>query len=59
MSDRSKKAKRGGASTLSKYPDSKCSRAVAVNDQWLVVAGNDGAVSVRAASAPDVEVKLM
>ena len=59
VSDRKKKAKRGGASTLSKYPDSQCSRCVAVNDQWLVVAGNDGAVSIRAQSAPDVEVKLI
>ena len=59
VSDRRKKAKRGGASTLSKFPDSQCSRCVAINDQWVVVAGNDGAVSVRAASAPDTEVKLI
>ena len=32
VSDRKKKAKRGGASTMSKYPDSQCARAVAVNN---------------------------
>jgi WD40 repeat protein len=59
VSDRRKKAKRGGASTLSKYPDSQCSRSVAVNDTYLIVAGNDGAVSVRNCSAPDNEIKLI
>jgi microtubule-associated protein-like 6 len=53
VSDRRTKAKRGGASTLSRLPDSQCSRALAVNADWIVVAGNDGAVSVRAAAAAD------
>ena len=59
VSDRKAKARRGGASTLSKLSESQCSRCVAVNDQFVVVAGNDGAVSVRSASAPDVETKLI
>jgi len=48
-----KKTVRRGASTLSKLPDSQCSRAVAINDQWIAVAGNDGQVSVRSCSDPD------
>jgi len=59
VSDRRVKARRGGASTLSKLPDSQCSRCVAVNDSWVVVAGNDGAVSVRASSDPNTEVHLL
>lgn len=49
VSDRRKSVRRG-ASTLSKYPDSQCSRAVAVNNDWLAVAGNDGKVSIRRTS---------
>ena len=52
VTDRQKKVRRG-ASTLSKLPDSQCSRAVAINDQWVAVAGNDGQVSIRACSTPD------
>lgn len=59
VSERSEKAKRGGASTLSRLPDSKCSRAVAVNADWLAVAGNDGAVSIRTASGDCTESKLL
>lgn len=59
VTDRKRKAKRGGASTLSRLPDSQCSRSVAVNDDWIAVAGNDGAVSVRAQSDPDSEVHLL
>ncbi len=59
VTDRSEKVRRGGASTLSNLPDSQCSRAVAVNNDWLAVAGNDGKVSIRACSAPDSEVHLL
>ena len=59
VTDRREKSRRGRASTLSKLPDSQCSRCVAVNDQWLAVAGNDGAVSIRALSSPDGEVQCL
>ena len=59
VTDRREKSRRGRASTLSKLPDSQCSRSVAVNDQWLAVAGNDGAVSIRALSSPDNEVQCL
>ena len=59
VSDRSVKAKRGGASTLSKLPDSQCSRAVTCNNDWIAIAGNDGAVSIRSMSSPDVEAHLI
>ena len=52
VTDRKKHIRRG-ASTLSKLPDSQCSRAVAINDQWIAVSGNDGQVSVRNCSDPD------
>lgn len=54
VSDKRKKSKRGRASTLSRYPESQCSRAVAINDSWIAVAGNDGTVTVRAAGSPGV-----
>ena len=59
VSDRSVKAKRGGASTLSRLPDSQCSRAVTCNNEWIAIAGNDGAVSIRSCSSPDVEAHLI
>ena len=59
VTDRRAKAKRGGASTLSKLPDSQCSRCVAVNGDWVAVAGNDGKVSIRASSAPGDECHLL
>jgi len=59
VSQRSVKAKRGGASTLSNYPDSKCSRAVACNADWLAVAGNDGAVCIRSVGGDYAEHKLL
>lgn len=52
VSDRTVKSKKGGASTLSTLPASQCSRAVALNSDWMAVAGNDGAVSIRAMTAP-------
>ena len=59
VTDRREKSRRGRASTLSKLPDSQCSRCVATNAEWLAVAGNDGAVSIRATSAPDTECHLL
>jgi len=59
VTDRKSKARKGGASTMSKYPDSQCSRAVAVNDTYLAVSGNDGAVSIRLVASPDDEVGLL
>ena len=59
VSSRKNKSKRGRASTLSRLPESQCSRAVATNDSWLAVAGNDGAVSIRACSDPGVECHLL
>ena len=59
VSERKAKAKRGGASTLSKLPDSQCSRAVTCNDEWIAIAGNDGAVSIRSCSDPDTECHLL
>ena len=53
VSSRKNKSKRGHASTLSRLPESQCSRAVATNDSWLAVAGNDGAVSIRNCSNPN------
>jgi len=47
VSERSVKSKRGGASTLSNLPASKCSRAVAITSHFLAVAANDGSVSIR------------
>lgn len=59
VTDRREKSRRGRASTLSKLPDSQCSRCVCTNDQWLAIAGNDGAVSIRQCSAPDTECHLL
>ena len=56
VTDRREKSRRGRASTLSKLPDSQCSRCVAVNDSFVAIAGNDGAVSIRAASDLDTEI---
>ena len=58
VSERVKKVRRG-ASTLSTYPASQCSRAVAVNDSWLAVSSNDGPVSIRACSDPNTESNLL
>jgi WD40 repeat protein len=48
--DQDRKVKRGGASTLSTLPDSKCSRAVAYNptNGHVAVGHNDGTLTVRA-----------
>lgn len=59
VSDRREKARRGGASTLSRLPDSQCSRCVAVNADYIAVAGNDGKVSIRAQSDPSTEISLL
>lgn len=58
-SSRKEKAKRGGASTLSDLPDSQCSRAIAVSEEWGVMALNDGSVSVRRSSDINTEVHLL
>ena len=44
-----RKAKRGGASTLSELPDSQCARAVAYNptNKHLAVGHNDGTLTIR------------
>lgn len=48
VSKESKKAARGGASSLSNLPASKQSRCVAVGTHFMAVAGNDGTVTIRA-----------
>ncbi len=52
VSDKTSKSKKGGASTLSDYPPSKCSRALAYNPVTsdIAVAHNDGTVSIRSGS---------
>ena len=49
VSDENRGPKKGGASTLSKMPASKCSRAVAVNtlNGHVAVASNCGEVTIR------------
>jgi WD40 repeat protein len=47
VSNENKKAKRGGASSLSNLPASQQSRCVAVSTHFLAVAGNDGTVTIR------------
>ncbi len=49
VSNQDRKVKRGGASTLSTLPDSKCSRAVAFLPDTLstAVGHNDGTVTIR------------
>lgn len=54
-----KQNKGRGASTLSSYPQSQCSRAVCANDEWICIAGNDGRVSIRAKGDPSSECKLL
>jgi WD40 repeat protein len=51
--DEDRKVKRGGASTLSTFADSKCSRALAYNSSngHIAVGHNDGTLTIRA--APD------
>jgi hypothetical protein len=60
VSKREVKIKRG-ASTLSTLPDSQCSRAVAIIEDWICIASNDGAVSVRrnVAGGPAPEQTLL
>lgn len=48
VTDESRKAPRGGASSLSDYPDSKCARAVAAAGDHVVIGCNDGTVRFRA-----------
>lgn len=52
VSDRRVNAKRGGASTMARNFDSQQSRAVACNKEWLVIATNDGALTIRKATDP-------
>jgi len=53
VTDRREKAKRGGASSMSRLPDSQCSRSITgVYGSWFAVAGNDGKVSIRADREP-------
>lgn len=46
----SRKAKRGGASSLTELPDSQCARAVAINHRngHVAVGHNDGTLTIRA-----------
>jgi len=53
VTQRKAKSKKGGASTLSRLPDSQCSRAVAVKGDELAVAGNDGAVMIKDINSGD------
>lgn len=60
VTDRKERQRKGrGASTLSNLAPSQCSRAVTVNDEWLVIAGNDGKVSIRAKGDMETECKLL
>lgn len=59
VSDRKVNAKRGGASTMANNYDSQQSRSVVQKGDHLVVATNDGAISIRSASAPEVETQLI
>lgn len=47
VSDANRKAKRGGASTLSKSPASQQSRCITVGTHFTVIAANDGSVYVK------------
>ena len=53
VSNEARKLKRRGASTLSTFPDSQCSRAIAYCPQngHVAVAHNDGTVTIRAGLA--------
>jgi WD40 repeat protein len=55
ISTTSRKAPRGGASSLTNLPDSQCARAVAYNhtNMHLAVGHNDGTMTVRACSNLD------
>ena len=59
VSDQNKKARKGGVSSLTKYPPSKCARAVAINEVngHVAVASNTGVVSIRE-SIHDIEVEI-
>lgn len=50
VSKEARKVKRGGASTLSTFPDSQCSRALAYNSKngHVAVGHNDGTLTIRA-----------
>lgn len=50
ISDAVRKAKRGGASSLTELPDSQCSRAVAYNprNSHVAIGHNDGTLTIRA-----------
>ena len=49
ISSESRKAPRGGASSLTELPDSQCARAVAVNpvNGYVAVGHNDGTLTIR------------
>lgn len=53
ISSRKVNAKRGGASTMANNYDSQQSRAVAVCGDWLAIATNDGALTIRKCSDSD------
>ena len=53
VSDRKENAKRGGASTMANNWDSQQARAVAVNEEHLAIATNDGAVIIRSKADPN------
>lgn len=50
ISSESRKAPKGGASSLTDLPDSQCARAVAYNphNQHVAIGHNDGTLSIRA-----------
>jgi WD40 repeat protein len=58
VSDRTDKSRRGKASTLSRKPEAQCSRALAINNEFVAVAANDGSVSIRTTSDSGTEIKL-
>ena len=53
ITTRKENAKRGGASTMARNADSQQSRAVAVCGDWLAIATNDGALTIRKLSSAD------
>jgi echinoderm microtubule-associated protein-like 1/2 len=56
VTDRKEGSRRGGASTLSNLSPSQCSRAVTSNDEFIIAAGNDGAVNIYPIGGGDPQV---
>lgn len=57
ITDETRKAPRGGASSLTDLPDAQCGRAVAIHGDHLVIGCNDGTVRVRSVGNPSTDIK--